>query len=70
MAGVVFRAHLCLVLAQLSTGALVAQSDRGTINGTVTDPNGGVIPNVTIVAKNQETDAPAQTASTPTLSLY
>ncbi len=34
-----------------------AQSDNGTINGTVTDPSGAVIPKATVMVKNQATGA-------------
>src|SRR5579883_766310 len=53
---------LSLVLASIAFG----QSDRGNINGTVTDPNGAVIPNATVVARNQETGAVSQAATTAT----
>jgi len=42
-----------LVLALLVTGALAAQEVRGTITGTVTDPQGAVIAGAKIVARNQ-----------------
>lgn len=43
----------CLILA-LSSG-LLAASDRGSIQGTVTDPQGGVIPGVAIAVTNVDT---------------
>src|SRR5947209_9704184 len=43
-----------------------AQSDRGNINGTVTDASGGVVPNATVVAKNVETGSVSQAATTGT----
>src|SRR5437868_7282797 len=43
-----------------------AQSDRGTMTGTISDPTGGVIPGVSIVATNVETAARYQTISTET----
>ena len=50
----------------LLTAAAFAQSDRGTITGTVSDPAGAVIANAPIQAKNVETGIvyPAQTSST------
>ena len=47
----------------LSLGA-IAQSDRGTITGTVSDPAGAVVANAQIQARSLETDAvyPAATA--------
>src|SRR5579885_2736007 len=43
-----------------------AQSDRGTITGTVSDPAGAVVPNAPIEAKNVETGAVYQAATTST----
>jgi len=53
----------CLFLATLPA---VAQSDRGTVTGTVSDTSGAVIPGVSIVATNVETSARYETASTET----
>jgi len=55
-------AALCLLLA---SGAY-AQSDRGTIAGTVTDPDGGVVPGVPVVAENPETGVRFETVTTGT----
>jgi hypothetical protein len=54
---------LCVLV--LCLGAF-AQSDRGTMTGTVSDPTGGVIPGVSIVATNVETSARYETISTET----
>ena len=43
-----------VVLSLLAVAAL-AQSDRGTITGTITDPAGAVIPSASIEVKNQGT---------------
>ena len=50
----------------LSAVAALAQSDRGTITGTVSDPAGAVIPNAPIQARNIETGVvyPAATSTT------
>ncbi len=48
------QTSLCLLL--LASAAL-AQSDRGTITGTVTDSTGAVIANAQIQAKQAETGA-------------
>jgi hypothetical protein len=48
-----------------STGAL-AQSDRGTITGTVVDPGGGVVPGANVVAENPENGARYETVTTQT----
>jgi len=45
---------------------LFAQSDRGTITGTVTDATGAVVANAMVSAKQQETGATFPTASTGT----
>jgi hypothetical protein len=37
-----------LVLAMIAAGSISAQETRGTIRGTVTDPNGQAVPNATV----------------------
>ena len=59
---IVVVATLFLVLAT----AVFAQSDRGTISGTVTDPGGAVIPGVPVFAENPETGVRFETLSTST----
>jgi len=44
----------------------MAQSDRGTITGTVSDPAKALVPNATILATNSETGAEYQTVTTDT----
>src|ERR1039457_4672310 len=46
-----------------------AQSDRGTITGTVTDPAGAVVPSAPITVKNRETGAVYEGA-TPATGSY
>jgi hypothetical protein len=46
--------------------AAFAQSDRGTITGTVQDPAGGVIPTAAVVARHAETGSQYQTTTTST----
>ncbi|MBV9923490.1 MAG: TonB-dependent receptor [Acidobacteria bacterium] len=49
-------AVVCLCLASLTPSALAqSQATTGDIEGRVTDPNGAVIPNVTVNARNQAT---------------
>jgi hypothetical protein len=50
----------------LAAGALLAQSDRATITGTVTDPTGAVVANAPIQAKHIETGVvyPGATSTT------
>ena len=57
------RVLFCLFL--VST-AVFAQSDRGTMTGTVSDATGAVIPGVSIVATNVETGARYETVTTET----
>ena len=45
---------------------LVAQTDRGAITGTISDPAGAVVPNAKISAKNAETGAVYETVTTGT----
>ncbi len=47
-------------------GLVFAQSDRGTITGTIADPAGALIPGAKIEAKNAETGALYQVVSTST----
>jgi hypothetical protein len=53
----------CLILAATTVSA---QTDRGTITGTVSDPAGAVIPSASIEAKNVNTGAVCKAASTST----
>src|SRR5690242_7001464 len=53
----------CLLLF---AGAMFAQSDRGTITGTVTDRTGAIVGNAQIQAKQLETGAVFPTISTDT----
>jgi hypothetical protein len=46
---------LAIASVVLSFGVALAQSDRGTITGTVTDPAGAVVPTAPIQARNVET---------------
>ena len=48
------------------TTALLAQSDRGTITGTVLDPGSAVVPNANLTLKNAGTGAAYQTVTTGT----
>ncbi len=56
---------LAAFVAGWSTGAF-AQSDRGSITGTVVDPDGGVVPGATVVAENPENGARYETVTTQT----
>ena len=43
--------------------SLVAQTDRGSITGIVTDSTGAVVPRVTVVVKNTATNCSRKTLS-------
>jgi hypothetical protein len=60
------RSALCSACLFLLLCTAFAQSDRGTITGTVADPAGAMVPNATIAAKNTETGALSQVSSTST----
>jgi hypothetical protein len=53
------------VLLAISLAAF-AQSDRGTITGTISDPAGAVIPSASVVAVQPQTGAQYQTVTTAT----
>src|SRR5678816_4350432 len=50
----------------LTAGILVAQSDRGTVTGTVSDPAGAVVASAPIQARNVETGALYEAATSTT----
>src|SRR5262245_7881943 len=54
------------VLCLLQTATLLAQSDRGTITGTVLDPGNAVIPNATLRLTSKATGTVYETVSTGT----
>jgi hypothetical protein len=49
-----------------AAGLLLAQTDRSTITGTVTDPAGAVVPNAAIEVKNSATGSVFQSGSSAT----
>jgi hypothetical protein len=58
---------LWLVVMTLSIAAhAAAQSDRGTITGTVTDPANAVVAGATVIATNTATGAKSETVTTET----
>ncbi|MBA3786888.1 MAG: carboxypeptidase regulatory-like domain-containing protein, partial [Acidobacteria bacterium] len=46
----------CLVVFGWTTIPVYGQSDRGSIRGTVTDPEGGLVPNAKVIITNVETN--------------
>jgi hypothetical protein len=59
----IFTLALCTFIF---CAALPAQSDRGTITGTVIDQGGAVVPNAAIAIRNSESGATFQTITTGT----
>src|ERR1019366_8500970 len=55
-----------LLISTILTVVAFGQSDRGTINGTLTDPTGAVIPAARVVVQNVETGLTYETTTTPT----
>src|SRR5215471_18478353 len=45
---------------------MFAQADRGTLTGTITDPQGGIVPEAKVGLRNAQTGAQYETASTTT----
>src|SRR5262245_4817437 len=60
------RSVLAFVWLSLSSLAAFAQTDRGTLTGTVSDSSGAVVPGVSIQAKNAQTAAVYQAGSSET----
>jgi hypothetical protein len=54
-AGFLKYVPLILIALLLVSGAALAQSDTGTLAGMVKDPNGAIVPNASVTAKNQKT---------------
>ncbi len=60
------RLTTSLILLAIFSEAALAQSDRGTITGTITDPAGAVIATAAVEARNTETNARYPVASSVT----
>src|SRR6202140_5000059 len=60
------RAIICVATGLMLSSIAFAQSDRGTITGTVTDSPGAVIARAPIVARQLETGATFQAAASAT----
>jgi hypothetical protein len=62
-----FRCLVAVSAVMLSVSTLSrAQTITGSVNGTVTDPSGAVIPNATIAAHNVDTGVDTKTTSNNT----
>ena len=59
-----FRISVTALFAAVITPALYAQGPVGTLNGTITDPAGAVVPGATVVATNNSTGVESKTTST------
>ena len=57
-----FAALFCCAL--LVSVAALAQTDRGTITGTVVDPTGAAVPNARVTAVNADTGSQSETITT------
>src|SRR4026208_1578051 len=66
LGGILVRQPVVVVCVFLMAAAAFAQSDRGTVTGTVADQTSAVIPGARIVATNAETSARFETRSTET----
>src|SRR6266446_3170416 len=53
-------ASTAILVIGLAHPCLAAQDSRGTIQGRVTDPQGGAIPHVTVVVTNEATGVAAE----------
>ncbi len=53
----------CLLMFGWTTIPVNGQSDRGSIRGTITDPNGGLIPNAKVTVTNVETNEVRETTT-------
>ena len=60
------RPILCSLCLLLTISAAFAQTDRGTITGTIWDPTGAMIGGAAVTAKNTQSGAEYQAASTGT----
>jgi hypothetical protein len=60
------RSALCSIYLLLLIGAAFAQTDRGTITGTISDPTGSTIVDAPVVAKNVETATEYRAVTTAT----
>src|SRR6478672_11849505 len=63
MRGKVFLGVLAIVTLVVAGGRLDAQTDTGRISGVVTDPQGGVLPGVSVTATNVTTGFARTTAT-------
>jgi Carboxypeptidase regulatory-like domain len=58
-----FTAALLALFMTLAAATVFAQSDRGSITGTVTDPSGAVVPNAKVTATSLDTGETRETTT-------
>ena len=63
------RYLVCVVLFSLGSVPVSGQDTRGTISGTVTDPQGGVLPGATVVVSNTGTGTASRLTTNSNLEL-
>src|SRR5690242_462028 len=59
----IFAAVLLALSMALLAAPVLAQSDRGSVTGSVTDPSGAVIPNAKVTATNLDTGEVRETTT-------
>jgi hypothetical protein len=58
------RKLLVAIILSAVPALMFAQGERGTLNGTITDPNAAVVPNATVVATNVDTNVEFKATTT------
>ena len=53
-----------LALLAISAASLLAQGERGALNGTITDPNGAAVPSATVTVRNIGTNVEVKAVTT------
>src|SRR5262245_29498178 len=57
-------APILFILLLIIPASALAQGERGSFNGIVTDPTGAVVPNAEVTALNKETNVETKTMTT------
>lgn len=60
----VFTSFLLVIIGSLLTVVSLAQTSRGRISGTVTDPQGAIVAGARVVARNTQTSVAQETVTT------
>ena len=64
--GILRLTHLLVLVALLCLAPAMAQSDRGTLTGTIVDPTGAVVPGAEVTATHSQSGATHKTVTTDT----